>query len=622
MRLRFRNQDLFTVPEKEVLLLPEPGASAQRRIKKTTPLSEEVTGEFTAGYQPYKAGLNYLKNNQYEKAVNAFLENLENDPECTKTRFNLGLAYLKLENYSEAISEFKQVAALEPGNSEAKLNLAMACQKSENFEQAISEYNTILKLNPSEDLRKKLANAYYLFANKLRKAKKYEEAIANYYKAADYEKKNPLLFHRIGLCYRDLGNQAKASECFENALKYYDNEKKADIYHLMIEMKIRSEEDNEALKLCQKAREICENHPKTSFLAGEIYFRQKEYDIALRKYNAAIKQDPGMVQALLNIGQIYVMKNNLEKALTYYRRVLETEPENTTALCNIALIKYREGNKTMAFEQLNRLVSGGGNNNYLVHKYLGIIWLEKGQIDEAIERFMKSIDLNPADPDNYINLGVCYHKLNNLKRASLEYARALELDRENLVVLKNVALLFFESNRNREAIELYEKILLSEPANKQVIKNLGHSYRRIGDPDKAIDQYLAYLELDENEPEILLNLGVTYFEKNQLIRAIEVFKKLTEASKKYTAQAYCYLSKIYQKNEQYNISLDYAQKAVHLDIKFAEGFVQYGRISLKMGNPRKATSCFQKALKLDPENKTAGFLLKQLWATTDEEDED
>ncbi len=582
------------------------------KVKNSSFVPEENQKEWKTD-NPYKLGVAYLKNNNYELAAKALKENLKKDTDCSISRYGLGIAYLQMEKYAEAITEFKQVLINEPDNSEARVSLGTAYLKLEKFESGIKEFSILLKQNDNEENKRKLAFAYYLLANKLFKNNNINEALNNYNNAAEYDKNNAVVAHKLGFCYHTLKNYPKAIECFENALENVkDEEKRLEIYNLLIEAKIFNGDDEDALVLCNQSLIMFPFNAMTNFLIGEIYFHKNEYENALNKYVEASKYDPKFIQALMNSGHIYVIKNYLNKALAVYAKVLELTPDNPTALCNIALIKYKQGDKNAAFNILFKLAVKGGEKNYLVHKYLGIIWLEKGKAHDAIVSLKKAVELNNKDIDNHINLGVCFHKTNVLNTGAEHYLKALDIEPQNMIALKNLALLYFDWGKNHEAIELYEKLLDLEPENMPAIKNIGHSYRKIGGLSKAIEHYNSYIRINDKDPEIHLNLGITYFETDDFTNAHEAFKTLLKLGKKYLPISYCYLSKIYEKSEEYNYALDFARKAVHIDGKYAEGFVQYGKMSLKSGKKNKAISYLEKALALEPRHKEAKTLLDEL----------
>lgn len=64
---------------------------------------------------------------------------------------------------------------------------------------------------------------------------------------------------------------------------------------------------------------------------GFAYFAQEQYDIAIREYKEALKQNPGYVTALNNLGHVYERKKLTVQALQTYEEALKYEPDNAIA---------------------------------------------------------------------------------------------------------------------------------------------------------------------------------------------------------------------------------------------------------------------------------------------------
>jgi tetratricopeptide (TPR) repeat protein len=70
------------------------------------------------------------------------------------------------------------------------------------------------------------------------------------------------------------------------------------------------------------------------------------------------------------------------------------------------------------------------------------------------------------------------------------------------------------------------------------------------------------------------------------------------------------LSKIYEKAGQLEEAYDSARESAMTDIKNSEAFLQYARMSLKIGDNERALTCLKKVLNLDPSNKEAQEIIK------------
>jgi tetratricopeptide (TPR) repeat protein len=74
---------------------------------------------------------------------------------------------------------------------------------------------------------------------------------------------------------------------------------------------------------------------------GYAYECQEQYDLAIRNYKEAIKQDPIYVTAMNNLGHAYEQKKLMSQALETYEQALALEPQNETANRRITSLRRR-----------------------------------------------------------------------------------------------------------------------------------------------------------------------------------------------------------------------------------------------------------------------------------------
>jgi tetratricopeptide (TPR) repeat protein len=104
----------------------------------------------------------------------------------------------------------------------------------------------------------------------------------------------------------------------------------------------------QAVKLLQKALknkaesdlDINDYAPVHNAL-GYAYECQEQYDLAIRNYKEAVKQDPNYVTALNNLGHAYEQKKLMSQALETYEQAVAIEPQNETANRRLTSLRRR-----------------------------------------------------------------------------------------------------------------------------------------------------------------------------------------------------------------------------------------------------------------------------------------
>lgn len=100
---------------------------------------------------------------QYKTAEQIYLEVLRQEPQNTRTRFNLGDTYLAQNKTKEAMAQYEKVAQVESNKllrSMAHHNMGYIQHQNKQYDKAIAAYKMALRYNPNdEDTRYNLALA-------------------------------------------------------------------------------------------------------------------------------------------------------------------------------------------------------------------------------------------------------------------------------------------------------------------------------------------------------------------------------------------------------------------------------------------------------------------------------
>lgn len=128
-----------------------------------------------------------------------------------------------------------------------------------------------------------------------RTSKHYEEAVDNFSAAIRRDKKNPVLYNKLGLTYLRLNNLRAAKYNFQKAVKY--NSKFADAINNI----------------------------------GAVQYMQKDYGAATQQFKKAIALDETRSSFHVNLGASWFAQKKLDRAIAEYARALELNPDALAA---------------------------------------------------------------------------------------------------------------------------------------------------------------------------------------------------------------------------------------------------------------------------------------------------
>jgi Flp pilus assembly protein TadD len=156
-------------------------------------------------------GLNFLKDEDWQRAITAFTSLIELEPDNAFAYDRRGIAYGRTEQYDEATADFSRAISIDHAFAGAYNNRGLSYYKQHRFDEAIADYDTAIQLSP---------NIAIFYANRgLAHSCKGDlyVAIVDYDKAIELDSNLPETHNNRGEAYAELGEYEKAVADFEYA---------------------------------------------------------------------------------------------------------------------------------------------------------------------------------------------------------------------------------------------------------------------------------------------------------------------------------------------------------------------------------------------------------------------
>ncbi len=388
-----------------------------------------------------KCGDMWLKNNLKEEALEMFimggdylkaskiLEELGRLDEAASMLEKAGKYYEAAEMYSKIKEHIKAAELFERMGYYEKASINY--EKVGNLEKAASciEQNYFLtkKSFPTEGQKQSLVRASRLWmeAEKSEKAEELlvkermygelaqlQEEFKHWVSAAEnWEKVGN--FRRASSAWEQAGNFKKAHLCMAEVLLEEANHREA-AHHLEIaDDWARAAEIYEWVGDFSKAAE-CYLKIGNYLSAAENYFKSGDQKSAANMYELAGELSAG-AKLYMEVGEYKKASELFEKCGNYYEAAIAAE---------------KHGDDDRALD-LFQLVPQEDENYSKAGSLIGQIFLRKGRLDLAIEKFQKLIDSKPLSRDNieiYYNLAIGYEKAGRYREARDIYQRILTED--------------------------------------------------------------------------------------------------------------------------------------------------------------------------------------------------
>ena len=207
---------------------------------------------------------------------------------------------------------------------------------------------------------------------------------------------------------------------------------------------------------------------------AEIYFQLEEYENARDAFVAFLTLEPKNIAALNYAGYISERLQDYAAAAEYYERVLTVSVDNLYALNHLGLAYKQLQRFDEAIEVLHRALSFDPKcerpESENLHNYLGLIYLERGEMGEAIAELRESIRLFPNEIWAREQLATLYENQERYFEAQLQYQQILEINPDNLLALTRLQALARQDFGPAESVNVPPVTLLN-PDVEHIIAN-------------------------------------------------------------------------------------------------------------------------------------------------------
>ena len=349
----------------------------------------------------------YLQQNDNEQALKYFNKAREIDPESPYYPVSMANYYEKIGQRDSA--EFQINAALvnERLDVDTKLNvlgryIAQLQRSKQDIEGANTLFLTLLEQHPDES-RLKLIYGEILSAQR-----KFDEARFQYQLVTEIEPENIDAWQqllRLSMMAKEFDEAIricqKCREIFPDAFEF--NLYMGLAYYQKNEFQLAINAYKDALTIIPK-----ENKPAISEFYGQIgdtYFKMRKVEEAFNAYEEALKYYDKNIGVLNNYAYyLSLLKKELSKAERMSAQTVKMEPDNSTYIDTYAWIFFMQKNYPLAKIYIEQAISKDRTNSpELVDHYGDILYLT-GEKEKALEQWKKAKELgkNSATLDRKI----------------------------------------------------------------------------------------------------------------------------------------------------------------------------------------------------------------------------
>jgi tetratricopeptide (TPR) repeat protein len=320
-----------------------------------------------------------------QEAEKAWRAIIKTNPRNAEAYAHLGLLAARRESYEQAIPLYRKALSLNPAVPGLRMDLGLALFKGGNPKEAISEFTVLLnapKVSPAEAyrLRVLIGMAHYGQGE-------FSDAVPYLKEAAAADPKNLQL--RLLLAHSCLWT--KQDQCvldtYKEILTIDPDSAEADIMagEALDEMR-------DSFGAIQQFRAAVKANPKVPgvhFGLGYLLWTQRHYPEAGSEFQAELANDPNHAKAMTYLADVNLQLGHPEGVLPLLEKAIRIDPGIEQAHLDLGILFAEAGRKEDAVRELN-IAAKEAPGDVNVHWRLGRLYRSMGRKDEAKVEFEKA----------------------------------------------------------------------------------------------------------------------------------------------------------------------------------------------------------------------------------------
>ncbi len=319
-------------------------------------------------------------------------------------------------------------------------------------------------------------------------------------------------------------------------------------------------------------RAIAQEPSKEEQAAISLYQSGKT-DEAIVAFSNILKTAPRNANAAGALSQLYMRKGDNTAAYKTAIDAMKLSPDAPDLAINAAAAALKLAKPDDALRLMDATIIKDPKLDY-AHYIRGKALDAKGQLQQAIGAYSKSIALKADFPDVYYNRGADFYAISRYSDALKDFNKLLELD-----------------------------ATWSIGYNKRGMANYA-----LGNADAAIEDYTKTIELQPESAIPYANRGLIYLERKLLSAAKADFLKAVSLEPNY-AEGHYGLARVYNEERAFAQALPEVEKAISLSTQMPAYLATHCATLIGLDRDREAIPVAEKIITLNERN-TDGWIYK------------
>ncbi len=437
-----------------------------------------------------KEGISEWRKGHTVHAVELLKKAISDDPSSEEAHIQLGNIYLELNKYKKAELEFKQALMINHNSVMGRYFLGMSYMMQDKESQALNEWYKNIEVAPNHTPTLLSLGDFYFTRNYTEKAR------SLYSKALSIEPDKWEAKLKLGKTLYRMGKKKEAKALWKEVSKIAKDNIEAQ--YMLAETYVQIFETKEAVKvfknlLQQETNEKNKNDLKDMILAFSNFVGEKRTILSVTKY--LYKQFPDNPETLSSYINALIDNNNLKEAMSIAEKLHKINP--AIGMFYKGLIHKESGETKLAVQMMESAYTQGYREVEVVAE-IGKVWFEHGEYQKAIKYLEEAAELDPFNQTTMWYLALSYQQLGSLDNAIERWLDMLAIDPEDVFAQGNMAICYLYKGEYETAVELIQKAEMIYTNDPLILFLRGILYLLEGQPNLTLRKWKKSWNEDPN----------------------------------------------------------------------------------------------------------------------------
>ena len=476
------------------------------------------------------------------------------DPNLAERTFQVAMESFNVSNIEKATALWKEVS---PKSAVAWRASFLLTLRHNEVVRALEEWDTYRSLS-DESLSSELINAASKVSSTVPKesgteffqalTEKYPNEWASFYGLA-----------MVSAVYRNPAVGIVAMHKAQPLLPSDDEEKSLPVfYNLLSQLYLMDNQPENGIKALMP---YANKHPEDLLIQERIArleVQATQYDAAEKRYTQILKSQPNALTSRLSLALIQIERSKFKQAeqnlnlinenkayqsvANYYLGVLYQESnQNKKAVqafekiekgnyfldsqLHLAEIYFSEKDITKAFGVLNKITPKNDDEKIKLLRANAIFNTAEGKFTKAISYYDKALEIEPENLEILKAESLIFYNLKEYENYEANLLTILKVNNNDIDALNALGYFYVEQKiKLDQARVLLNKAISLEPESYYILDSLGWYYYQVNQFDKSLEYLNKAFSIKEDD-EVLIHLVSAYWQNKEVNRAKSLWKK-------------------------------------------------------------------------------------------------